>query len=42
MVQENQEGFKLNGTSQLLVYTDNVNVLGEHTNPIQKHAEALL
>jgi hypothetical protein len=26
-VQENQDGFKLNGTHQFLVYTDGVNIL---------------
>jgi hypothetical protein len=29
-VQENQVGLKLNGTHQLLVYTDNLNVLGDN------------
>jgi hypothetical protein len=27
-VQVNQVGFKLNGTHQLLVYTDDINILG--------------
>jgi hypothetical protein len=40
-VQENQVGLKLNGTHQLLVYGDNVNLLQYNTNAIKKNTEAL-
>jgi hypothetical protein len=36
-VQENQVGLKLNGTHQLLAYTDDVNLLGDNIDTMKKN-----
>jgi hypothetical protein len=41
-VQENQEGLIMNGTHQLLAYDDDVNIVGENIDTIQKSSKALL
>jgi hypothetical protein len=41
-VRENQEGLKLNGTHQLPDYANNVNIVGENIDTIQKNIKALL
>ena len=41
-VQVNEDGLKLNGTHQILVYADDVYILGRSTYTVQKNTEALV
>jgi hypothetical protein len=41
-VQANQEGLKLNGTHQFLVYADDVNIVGGSIHSIKKNAKDLV
>jgi hypothetical protein len=42
MVQGNQAGLKLNGTRQLLAYADDVNLLGDNIDTINKNTETII
>jgi hypothetical protein len=41
-VQVNQDSLKLDGTHKLLVYADDVNILGGSVHTIKKNTEALV
>jgi len=41
-VQVNQDGLKLNGTHQLLVHDDDVDILGGSVSTVKEKAEALI
>jgi len=41
-VQVNQDGLKLHGTHQLLVYADDVNILGGSIHTLKENAETLV
>jgi hypothetical protein len=41
-VQDNQMGLKLNGTNQLLAYGDDVNLLGDNINTINKNTQTII
>ena len=40
--QLNVNGLKLNGTHQLLVYADDINILGGSVHMVKENAEALI
>ena len=41
-VQVNQDCLKLNGTNELLVYADEINILGGSIHSVKENSEALI
>jgi hypothetical protein len=41
-IQGNQVGLKLNGTHQLLVYAEDVNLLGDNVDTIKRNTQTLI
>jgi hypothetical protein len=41
-IQENPVGLKFNGTHHLLVYADDMNVLGDNINTMKENTETLV
>jgi hypothetical protein len=41
-IQVNQDGLQLSGTHQLIVYADDINILGGRVHTIRKYATALV
>ena len=41
-IQVNQDGLKIDGTHQLLVYADDVHILGGSVHAVMENAEALI
>jgi hypothetical protein len=41
-VQENEIGLELNGTHRVLIYADDVNLLGDSVNTIKENSETLI
>jgi hypothetical protein len=42
LISEGQAGLKLNGTHQLLAYADEVNLLGDNIDTINKNTQTLI
>jgi hypothetical protein len=42
MSKKNQVGMELNGTHQLLIFADDVNILGDNVDTIKKNTQTLI